>query len=92
MTCTNLHSVGMTNQKLRRKCGHEFCVLCRQRSLPERSSDFWVCCRCNNLNLYNPQKHKADCRARQRRHWGLELDETFIECSWPGQETLREKT
>jgi len=34
---------------------HEFCATCRAISQPPTISDFWICCRCLNLNRYEPK-------------------------------------
>ena len=48
-----------TGVTLGRRCLHEFCAECQFRSLPPRDSDYWICCFCNGLNLYNPAKRRA---------------------------------
>ena len=47
---------------------HEMCDGCRAISLPERDSDFFICCVCLKVNVYNREKRQAAVKEEQRRY------------------------
>lgn len=49
------------------RCKHEHCHKCEAISLPARSSDWYVCCRCRELKRRDRRaKKSAPLRARGR--------------------------
>ena len=48
---------------------HQMCDRCRLMSVSPRNSDYWVCCICHGVRLYDPQARKARKRKQPRDSW-----------------------
>lgn len=80
MICQFTVRVG-ANKNKRAPCNHKHCGTCERQSLPKRSSDFWVCCHCGELNPYNHKERSAAVIERIRRRT-IHIDERYSECLW----------
>jgi hypothetical protein len=60
----NCYGYISTTGNYHKPCTHRHCLDCVALSLPERSSDFWLCCRCYQDNPYDMLKREAELARR----------------------------